>query len=118
MGQTQMDEHLKALIKAMWQVLRSPGFLLLTLIGNGFIAVCAGFFFMIERGINPNVNHYIDGLWWAFATATTTGYGDITPKTHEGKILSVVLMLSGLALFAMYTALFAEAILTIKPRKD
>lgn len=113
-----MDEHFKRLIRGMWQVLTSPGFFLLTLLGNGFISLCAWFFFLLEKGINPNVNRFIDGLWWAFATATTTGYGDITPKTDGGKILSVLLMLSGLALFAMYTALFAEAILNIKANKD
>jgi len=53
----------------------------------------------------------MDALWWSFATATTTGYGDITPVTDTGKILSIILMLVGLALFSMYTALFAEAIL-------
>ena len=53
----------------------------------------------------------MDALWWGFATATTTGYGDITPVTIQGKILSIVLMLTGLAFFGMFTALFAETIL-------
>jgi voltage-gated potassium channel len=111
-----MDEHFKHLIKGMWKVLTSPGFFILTLLGNGLITLCAWIFYHIEKGINPNVNGFIDGLWWAFATATTTGYGDITPKTDEGKILSVLLMLAGLALFAMYTALFAETIVSFKTK--
>lgn len=59
---------------------------------------------------------YMDALWWSFATATTTGYGDITPVTDAGKILSILLMLAGLGLFSMYTALFAEAILTSRKK--
>lgn len=33
-----------------------------------------------------------DSLYWAGTTATSTGYGDISPKTGAGKILAVVLM--------------------------
>ncbi len=53
----------------------------------------------------------MDALWWGFATATTTGYGDITPVTLAGKFLGILLMLTGMAIFAMFTALFAETIL-------
>jgi len=59
----------------------------------------------------------MDALWWGFATATTTGYGDITPVTITGKIISIILMLTGLALFGMFTALFAEVVL-IRPKKS
>jgi voltage-gated potassium channel len=56
-------------------------------------------------------------LWWSFSTATNTGYGDIIPMTFAGKILGILLMLMGMALFAMYTGLFAEVILTHGRRK-
>ena len=86
------------------------------MIGNGFILMCSFIFYYIENGTNPKVLRYMDALWWSFATATTTGYGDITPVTDAGKILSIILMLAGLALFSMYTALFAETILTSRKK--
>lgn len=109
-----MNEDLKNLINAMRKVVISPAFILLTLLGNGLIIFCSYLFYILEKDINPKVNTIMDGIWWAFATATTTGYGDITPLTTQAKLLSIFLMLSGLAFFAMYTALFAETILTLK----
>lgn len=35
---------------------------------------------------------YLDSLYWAATTATSTGYGDISPKTWGGKVIAVLLM--------------------------
>jgi voltage-gated potassium channel len=107
-------KHFHFLISEMLILFKSPFFLLLTIIGNGLIGFCGYIFYLIEKGTNPRVTRFLDGLWWSFSTATTTGYGDVTPVTDLGKILSIILMLAGLALFAMYTALFAESILLSK----
>ena len=53
----------------------------------------------------------MDGIWWAYSTVTTVGYGDIIPTTFQGRILGILLMLMGTAMFATYIALFAEVIL-------
>ena len=92
-------------------LVKSPVFLLLTILGNLLIGVFAILFYWLEFGLNPNVKHFIDSLWYCFSTATTTGYGDIVPVTHGGKALSILVMLVGTAIFALYTGLFAEAIL-------
>ncbi len=57
------------------------------------------------------MHNFIDALWWAFATVTTVGYGDLVPVTIPGKILGIGLMIGGTGLFATYTALFANALL-------
>jgi voltage-gated potassium channel len=89
----------------------SPVFILITLLGNGHIIICGLTMFMLEHEKNTKMKTMMDGIWWAFSTATTTGYGDITPVTTYGKILGILLMLSGMALFSIYTGLFADAIL-------
>lgn len=98
--------------REVYILVKSPVFIMLTIVGNGLIGLSGAFFYYLERGVNHKLHHYIDAVWWAFSTATTTGYGDITPVTTSGKILGVLLMLMGTALFAMYTGLFAEIILT------
>ncbi len=105
-------------LKEMDYLIRSPVFILLTIFGNLLIGIFCLIFYLLESAINPRIHTFIDALWWGFATATTTGYGDITPVTTEGKILGIILMLTGMALFAMFTALFAETILTSSKQKN
>lgn len=93
-------------------MVRSPEFFTLTIIGNLLIAMSSGLFYLLEKDINKNLHSFMDAIWWSYATVTTTGYGDITAVTFAGKILGILLMLLGTAIFAMYTGLFAEIILS------
>ena len=45
-----------------------------------------------------------DGIWWAFVTATTVGYGDISPSTLYGRLIAMVLMLVGIGLIGSLTS--------------
>ena len=109
-----MLDHFKLFVKEIRILMGSPFFILLSIMGNGLILISCYLFWILEHDINPKLKTYMDALWWGFATATTTGYGDITPVGHYGKILGIFLMLVGLALFSMYTALFAEIIISSK----
>lgn len=110
---------LRVFILEMLELAVSPIFILLTFLGNLLIVGFSCIFYLIELEKNPKIHSFLDALWWGFATATTTGYGDITPVTNQGKVLGILLMLSGTALFAMFTALFAEAIITgVKQKKS
>lgn len=85
-----------------------PLFLSLTVIGNGFVVLNASIFYFLEKDINPRLGSYVDALWWAFATVTTVGYGDVVPSTVLGKIHGIFLMLGGSAIFLSFIALFAK----------
>jgi voltage-gated potassium channel len=43
-------------------------------------------------------------LWWSITTATTVGYGDISPQTDIGKLAAVILMLLGIGFIGMLTS--------------
>ena len=44
------------------------------------------------------------GMWWVLQTVTTVGYGDFTPKTAIGRILTSFVMLYGIAFLSIITA--------------
>lgn len=50
-------------------------------------------------------------MWWAIATLTTVGYGDITPITTLGKMIASVIAILGIAMFALPTGILGAAFL-------
>lgn len=50
------------------------------------------------------------GLYWAVTTATTVGYGDLTPKTPLGHIVAVCVMLTVVPLFGASFSLFTSGL--------
>jgi voltage-gated potassium channel len=51
-----------------------------------------------------------EGLWWALATVTTVGYGDLVPSSAAGRFVGAALMLLGIAALAFVTATMASVI--------
>jgi voltage-gated potassium channel len=47
-------------------------------------------------------------IWWAVATLSTVGYGDAVPVTIGGRIVGGIVMILGIATFAVWTSIFAS----------
>ena len=75
-----------------------------TLMVSFIIIVMAGTLMAL---IDPNVDTPLDGIWWAWVTVTTVGYGDIVPGTTAGRLFGSLLILMGIGLFSMMTASFS-----------
>jgi voltage-gated potassium channel len=55
-----------------------------------------------------NIRTAGDALWWAITTVTTVGYGDFYPVTFEGRVVAVVLMVTGVGTFATLAGALAS----------
>jgi voltage-gated potassium channel len=63
---------------------------------------------IVETGANDGLRSFADALWWAVTTVTTVGYGDIYPRTSEGRLIATVLMLTGIGVVGVFTATIAS----------
>lgn len=64
-----------------------------------FVFVVTAVVFVLEGKRNPNIEHFLDALYFTVATLTTTGFGDITMTDPVGRVLTVVIMVVGVGLF-------------------
>jgi len=53
-----------------------------------------------------NIGH---AMWWAVATLTTVGYGDVYPVTNVGKFLSAIIAIIGIGIVALPTGIISSA---------
>lgn len=73
-------------------------------------AVSFGADFMLYV-IDPNIRSPIDGIWSAWVTMTHVGFGDVVPTSLLGRLLSATLILFGLALFSLCTAILSASLI-------
>lgn len=64
-----------------------------------FLFVITALVYVLQHGKNPAIGNYIDALYFTVTTLTTTGFGDITLVGSSGRLLAVIIMVVGVALF-------------------
>jgi voltage-gated potassium channel len=67
-----------------------------------------------QQDPNANIKTAGDAIWWSVTTISTVGYGDKFPVTAEGRIVAMVLMISGMGLFGIFSGLAASFFLGSK----
>ena len=82
-------------------------FLLLVLVIGSFL------FFIVERSVNPEVPNYESAMWYAIVSMTTVGYGDIVPITLAGRIIGIIMILSGMGYVSLVTATLAYSFIDL-----
>ncbi len=99
-------------IKLFGNVLASRRFELVTLgVFLGFLVFVAstGIYLFENRANGGQVTSLFDAFYWAIVTVATVGYGDITPQTTGGRIISMVLILIGLGVLSFLVSIIVAA---------
>ena len=73
------------------------------------ILIASTMMYYLEHDVQPeNFPNIFYSFWWAVATLTTVGYGDIYPLTGWGKFLSGIIALLGIGLVALPTGIISS----------
>ncbi len=95
---------LARVIRSEWRALTGALLVMMALL----LFASTGIYF-IERGVQPDVFGSIpQSAWWALATLTTVGYGDVVPLTPLGRMFGGLVMIFGLGMFALPIAIIAS----------
>lgn len=92
------------LLKTILSELSNKQHLLNLLILALTVSVGAG---LLLYMLDANIHSLLDGIWSAWVTMTHVGFGDVVPTSFLGRVLSAALILFGLVLFSLFTALLS-----------
>ncbi len=99
-------------IKVFSDVLVSKRFELITLaVFMGFLVFISSIaiYLFENQSSGGNVNDLYDAFYWSIVTISTVGYGDITPQTLGGRLITVILILIGLGVLSFFTSIIVAA---------
>ncbi|QEX23495.1 cyclic nucleotide-binding protein [Hypericibacter adhaerens] len=83
------------------------------------LVLAAGVMYLLERNAQPQLFDSIPHtLWWAIVTMASVGYGDMVPATAAGRVFGGIIMLLGIAIFAVPTGILATGFAQEIRRRD
>ena len=79
----------------------------------------SSFVYLLEHKAQPDAFGSIpEAMWWAMATLSTVGYGDVTPQTVGGRFFGGLVMVIGIGMFALPTGILATGFATELKKRD
>ncbi|WMI67090.1 ion transporter [Aestuariibaculum sp. YM273] len=90
-------------------------FIFVTLILIFFSAV--GIYYFEHEAQPEYFSSVFESLWWAVITLTTVGYGDVYPITVGGRVFTFFILMIGLGIIAIPTAIISSALTKSMDRK-
>lgn len=104
---------LARMVQALRHWVTRGGVVYLMAAACGVLLLCGAGFWWLE----PRTPTLSDGLWLAFTTAATVGYGDIVPSTPASRIFAVFVVLLGYGVLTLATAAIATAWIETEERR-
>lgn len=66
---------------------------------------------------NAQITNLLDAFWWASATVTTVGYGDVVPVTEAGRVMGIGLMFIGISIISVFISALGARLIGSRLKK-
>ena len=104
-----MDRYQEALKLIVTEVMLFFGVSFVFILGFAFVI------YEVEHEVQPDTySNIFDAIWWAVISLTSVGYGDVYPMTTSGRLLTLAMVLTGMGIVAVPTALLTSALSKVK----
>jgi voltage-gated potassium channel len=106
-------------IREIYHILRHEKLFRIIGITAGIIFYSAIALFIADRYYyEKGIGGLFDAIYWAIVTISTVGYGDIVPSTHTGRVLALLIIISGPILLSFITASIASLFVERKMKEE
>ena len=102
----------------VWARLQRDNFPRIALLAFGILMTGALVETAVETGPNSGIHGLGDALWFAIATMTSTGYGDVVPTTVGGRLVGALMMFGGLTVLSVVTATVASVLVAQRIKEE
>lgn len=82
------------------------------------VSIFGSMMYLIEGNSNEGFDSIPRSIYWAIVTLTTVGYGDISPVTPLGQLLSSIIMIAGYAVIAVPTGIVSAEVIKSSSKKE
>jgi voltage-gated potassium channel len=100
-------------LKGFSALLKTNGFIYIIYISLATLLIGSAAIYLFEY--REAGKSFMDALWWSIVTVTTVGYGDISPATSIGRVIAIILMITGIGFIGVMTSTLATFFITKKP---
>ena len=116
----KLGRYSKSLLRMTLAIKIARYDLLLALATTAIMLLVASFgIYQFENPAQPDkFSSVFESLWWALATLTTVGYGDIYPITLGGRIFTGVILMIGLGIVALPAGIIASSLTEARKQQD
>lgn len=97
-----------------WLIAKDELLVFLALSGILLYLAAVGIYYFEREAQPESFGSVFHSLWWAVATLTTVGYGDVYPVTVAGKIFTFVILMIGLGIVAVPAGVLASALSEVR----
>ena len=81
------------------------------------ISGASAIFIVESEAEDTQINTWLDAFWWASATATTVGYGDIVPVTETGRMIGIAMMYVGIGVIGAFISSIGATLIGSKMKQ-